>query len=126
MTEARQLHRIIGDLYPDQTAAHRQAEVIGMREGIERQLTFRIAGVAIGVRQLQARRDGKEKTGIEGMRNADQIAQIHGLGYALNPNSKIPSQTPPSDPACAPAALGVRLAWPPTLPSPPADAGGIC
>ena len=41
MAEARQLHRVVGDLHPHQAAAQRQAEIRGLGEGIERQRALR-------------------------------------------------------------------------------------
>ena len=72
-----------------QPATQRQAEILRPVEGIERQLSFGAAGVAIGVGQFQPGRDGKEKTGIKGVRDPDQVAQVHRLGNAFDTDSEI-------------------------------------
>ncbi len=60
-----------------------------MLEGIERQHALGIAGVAVGVGQFQPRRDGKEKAGVESVRDSHQIAQVHGLGNAFDADREI-------------------------------------
>ena len=42
MAETRQLHRVIGDLHPHQPAAQRQAEIVGLGEGIKGQRALRV------------------------------------------------------------------------------------
>jgi hypothetical protein len=74
---------------PHQPAAHRQAKIFWLVEGIEGQRALRPRGVAVGVGQFQAGRDGEKEAGIEGVRDANQVSQVHRLGYAFDTNAKI-------------------------------------
>ena len=57
VAEARQLHRIVGDLHPHQAAADGQAEIRGLVEMIERQHAFGAAGIAGLIVSRRAKRN---------------------------------------------------------------------
>ena len=85
--EARQQSRRIQQLHADQHAALRQDQLLDGIEPIERHLLrLRCVGERVPCR---VDIDQEHEAGAEGVRRADQIAQVHGLADALRPDAEI-------------------------------------
>ncbi len=90
MMEGRQVDRILAQFDADQPAAARQHDIVDRIERIERQVARRIRGIRLlHLARLESRCHGEEEGGPEGMRRAQQVAQVHGLADALDADSEI-------------------------------------
>jgi hypothetical protein len=83
MAEARQIDRVVDQFAADQSAAARQLQLLGGGEVVDRHLV-------LGLRSVRARRthavlspDQEDEARPEGVRRADQVAEVHGLADAL-------------------------------------------
>src|ERR1700752_3528226 len=84
MTKARQLDRIIGNFNADEFTALRQTQFICARILVNRQMSGSVGSIRHRISESRASRDGEEKARAKSMRNAQQIAKIHGLGNSVS------------------------------------------
>jgi hypothetical protein len=89
VAEARQLDRLLEQLHADQGAALGQAQLFDRFEAVQRQLLLRMRGVGGRVPNRVMGIDQKHETRPEGMRRADQVAQVHGLADSFRPDAEI-------------------------------------
>ena len=108
MAETRELDRVLGDLDADEHAALGQAELVDRAELVERQVAGGVGGVRHGVGELHPARHGEEEACAEGMRDAQQIAEIHRLRNAVHPDREIAAQTYAPDGTGGDASLSPR------------------
>ncbi len=94
VAKARELDRVVGDLHPHKDAALRKTELFERAELVERQVPGGVGGVRHRIGELDAPRHGEEEARAEGMRDAQQVAEIHRLRNAVHPDCEIAAQTP--------------------------------
>jgi renierapurpurin 18,18'-hydroxylase len=94
MAETGKLNSVVGNLHAHQAAADRQAQILRHGESIKGKRALRPRCIALRVGQFEPGGDGEEEAGVESMGDADQIAQIHGLGNPVHSDAEITPHAP--------------------------------
>jgi hypothetical protein len=89
VTKAGQLDRLVQELDPDQLAAARQHQLLNASEAVERQLQLGLRCVGKRAGHGVMGIDQEHEAGAEGVRRADQIAEVHRLADALGADPEI-------------------------------------
>ena len=89
MGEAREIVGLVEDFDPDQAASLGQLELFQASPVVDRQMDRGIRGVGANLEGLVVGADGEDEARAEGVRRAQQIAEIDGLGDALHADGEI-------------------------------------
>ncbi len=89
MTEARQIDRVLEQLYADQPAAFRQHHVVEAGPVVVRQVPATLGGVGAGFQRLVGRTQGEREGRPEAVRGAKQVAEVQGLGDTFGAHGEV-------------------------------------
>ena len=90
--EARKIVGVLSHLDSDQGAPFGQLELGKASPQVEGQVSRGFGGIGLHLKRPVVSTDGKNEARPEGVGRPQQIAEIHGLGDALDADGEIPAR----------------------------------